>query len=187
MVKRCSSTVGLRVRRSNPKFYGFPGLFELLTSSYLGSVVYSVTMVIIAAVDRSARSESVVVQAEILSNAFDAPIHAIHVLTPREFREIEEDSYQDTRQTIPMDKIRDFAEGVAVNALDAAGVNGTGVGLIGRASNEIISYATEVNAMYLVVGPRQRSPAGKALFGSVAQSLLLEADIPVVSVPAERS
>lgn len=144
-------------------------------------------MVIIAAVDRSARSEYVVAQASKLSEAFDAPVHAIHVLTPREFREMEEDSYQDTRQTIPMEKIREFAEDVAANALDSAGVTGTSKGLIGRASSEILSYATEESAEYIVVGPRKRSPAGKALFGSVAQSILLDADIPVVSVSTEQS
>ena len=142
-------------------------------------------MVIIAAVDRSARAENVVAQSRILSDAFDTPVHAVHVLTPREFREIEEDSYQDTRQTIPMETIREFAEDVAANALDSAGVTGTSVGLIGRASSEILSYASEVGAEYIVVGPRKRSPAGKALFGSVAQSLLLDADIPVVSVAGQ--
>lgn len=144
-------------------------------------------MVIIAAVDRSDRSEYVVAQASELSDAFDAPVHAIHVLTPREFREIEEDSYQDTRQTIPVETIREYAEDVAANALDSAGVTGTSVGLIGRASNEILSYATEVSAEYIVVGPRKRSPAGKALFGSVAQSILLDATVPVVSVATERT
>lgn len=142
-------------------------------------------MVILAAVDRSERAKEVVNQADVLSGAFDASIHSIHVLSPREFREIEEESYQDTRQTIPMEIIREHAEQVAENALDDAGVNGTAVGLIGSASNEILSYAEETDAAYIVVGPRRRSPAGKALFGSVAQSLLLDAEIPVVSVPTE--
>lgn len=86
-----------------------------------------------------------------------------------------------------METVREFAEDVAANALDSAGVTGTSVGLIGRASSEILSYASEVGAEYIVVGPRKRSPAGKALFGSVAQSLLLDADIPVVSVAGQQA
>jgi nucleotide-binding universal stress UspA family protein len=36
----------------------------------------------------------------------------------------------------------------------------------------------------LVVGVRKRSPVGKAVLGSIAQSLILEATVPVLSVKA---
>jgi nucleotide-binding universal stress UspA family protein len=39
-----------------------------------------------------------------------------------------------------------------------------------------------VNAEILVIGARRRSPVGKFLLGSVAQTLILDADIPVVEV-----
>jgi len=38
----------------------------------------------------------------------------------------------------------------------------------------------------LVVGVRRRSPVGKAVLGSIAQRLILEADIPVLSVKASQ-
>jgi len=42
--------------------------------------------------------------------------------------------------------------------------------------------AHDVDARYLVIGGRKRSPVGKALFGSIAQRVLLEADSPVTFV-----
>lgn len=41
-----------------------------------------------------------------------------------------------------------------------------------------------VEADLLVIGARHRSPVGKALLGSVAQTLILEADLPVLVVKA---
>ncbi len=37
----------------------------------------------------------------------------------------------------------------------------------------------------LVVGVRRRSPVGKVVLGSIAQRLILEADVPVLSVKAK--
>ena len=38
----------------------------------------------------------------------------------------------------------------------------------------------------LVIGARQRSPVGKALLGSVAQTLILDSTVPILVVKAER-
>lgn len=48
---------------------------------------------------------------------------------------------------------------------------------------DVLQFAEEIDADELVIGVRERSPAGKALFGSVAQKLLLNSDRPVVVVP----
>ena len=45
-----------------------------------------------------------------------------------------------------------------------------------------VRMATEVDADRVVVGGDRRSPAGKAVFGSDAQTILLDADCPVVYV-----
>lgn len=55
-------------------------------------------------------------------------------------------------------------------------------GRVGDPTEEIMSLATRRNPRYLVIGGRKRSPAGKAVFGSVTQSVLLEANWPVVTV-----
>lgn len=58
------------------------------------------------------------------------------------------------------------------------------VDLTGRssASDEILRVAKEVGAELIVVGLRRRSAVAKALLGSNAQRILLEADCPVLAV-----
>lgn len=46
----------------------------------------------------------------------------------------------------------------------------------------IVAFAKEVGADRVFVGGRKRSPAGKAVFGSTAQHVLLNADCPVTFV-----
>jgi len=46
----------------------------------------------------------------------------------------------------------------------------------------ILDLAADVDADVIVMGGRKRSPAGKALFGSVTQSVILDATIPVTVV-----
>jgi len=46
----------------------------------------------------------------------------------------------------------------------------------------VVDAAREVQAALVVVGVRPRSPMGKALLGSVAQRVIIDADCPVLSV-----
>jgi nucleotide-binding universal stress UspA family protein len=48
----------------------------------------------------------------------------------------------------------------------------------------LLTLVESVNADLLVIGARHRSPVGKALLGSVTQTLILEADLPVLVVKA---
>ncbi len=52
-------------------------------------------------------------------------------------------------------------------------------------ADEVLAYADEVDADEFVIGIRKRSPTGKALFGSVAQDILLGSNIPLRVVPRE--
>lgn len=46
----------------------------------------------------------------------------------------------------------------------------------------VIDVAQETNALLVVVGIRRRSPIGKAVMGSVAQRIVLDAPCPVLAV-----
>jgi nucleotide-binding universal stress UspA family protein len=46
--------------------------------------------------------------------------------------------------------------------------------------------ARTTNADLIVIGLRRRTPVGKLIMGSAAQTILLEADCPVLAVKAPR-
>lgn len=50
---------------------------------------------------------------------------------------------------------------------------------------DVVAHADEVGADELVFTVRDRSPAGKAIFGSTAQRLLLSSDRPMRVIPRE--
>lgn len=52
-------------------------------------------------------------------------------------------------------------------------------------SEGIVDLATDIDADLVVVGGRRRSPVGKALFGSVTQSVILDSPVPVAVVGVE--
>lgn len=52
-------------------------------------------------------------------------------------------------------------------------------------AEDLISAAEEVNADFIIIGLRRRTPVGKLILGSNAQRILLDASCPVMAVKAE--
>jgi len=53
-----------------------------------------------------------------------------------------------------------------------------------EAADHLLDIADEIDPDQIVIGLRRRSPTGKALWGSTAQRILLNADHPVTAVKA---
>lgn len=68
----------------------------------------------------------------------------------------------------------------AREVLEAAGVEVTLRESSGDPATAIVELADELDADLICVAGRKRSPAGKALFGSVAQDVFLETERPVL-------
>ncbi len=49
-------------------------------------------------------------------------------------------------------------------------------------AEDLVGVATELNAEFIVIGLRRRTPVGKLILGSNAQRVLLEAPCPVLAV-----
>lgn len=137
-------------------------------------------MPVVAAVDQSERGQSVIKQATQLADDAGVSLHVVHVGSvgvPSP-----EGGYDaDTEEDIARQEAVQIAR-TAVNDAGDVGEPET-VGLVGDPAKEILEYSTAQDAEYIVVSARKRSPLGQAVFGSVTQSLLLNADRPVVAVP----
>ncbi|GAB7091644.1 hypothetical protein JCM18237_19150 [Halorubrum luteum] len=90
---------------------------------------------------------------------------------------------------------RDNPEGASVNQLsavrrarerlEAAGVDTVHAEASGDPAEEILALADEIDANVICLSGRKRTPAGKAVFGSVTQAVIRGSDRPVLAVPRE--
>ncbi|ELY62954.1 universal stress protein [Natrinema versiforme] len=136
-------------------------------------------MVIVAAVDRSDRADTVIKQAKVLAEAFADTIHVVHVLSTSEFVNLGRTKAKEG-DPIDMESVKNVASNISEEAAEPLSRPFEAVGLMGNPSDEIVNYADEQDARYIVVAGRKRSPTGKAIFGSVNQSILLNSECPVV-------
>ncbi|KAJ1684033.1 hypothetical protein LUZ63_020773 [Rhynchospora breviuscula] len=58
--------------------------------------------------------------------------------------------------------------------------------LVSDVAEAVLAAVEETSARLVVVGVRRRTPVGKALLGSVAQRLILDAECPVLAVKPAR-
>jgi nucleotide-binding universal stress UspA family protein len=96
-------------------------------------------------------------------------------------------AYRDDADAAGPDLPDEASPGVvaAERTLTDAGIETETSELFVPVAQGIVDLAREIEADLIVMSGRTRSPAGKALFGSVTQSVLLDAPIPVTVVTVE--
>ena len=57
---------------------------------------------------------------------------------------------------------------------------------VAQVSEALLGAVKELDPQLLVIGARRRSPMGKAFLGSVAQNVILDAEVPVLVVKSPR-
>lgn len=140
-------------------------------------------MAVIAAVEEDAGARRIIEEASELADAFGEELHVVHVENQYESTErIRRSSQANPGEEIDTDDPKRIATVKAERIASEVVDDFTAVGLVGYPGQEVLSYAEKTDAPYIVIGGRRRSPVGKALFGSVAQEIVLGADRPVVSV-----
>jgi len=145
-------------------------------------------MAVLAAVIDSPASYRVVEVAYDLANAYDDSLTVLHAISDEEadsdleeIREIED--FADVSITDIERRASHIADRIVDDALGEFDRDRVSTrGQIGPPTDSILAAADDVDARYLVIGGKRRSPTGKAVFGSVTQSVLLNTDRPVVTV-----
>lgn len=128
-------------------------------------------MSVLAAVDDGEGYGSVVRTGAELATAFDEELVVLHVGPPGEGEEAAERVAREAIET----------------HLDAESVDVRPRASLGEPATELLERIREDEPHYVVVGSRKRTPVGKAILGSVAQLVMLNSSVPVVSVQLEES
>lgn len=145
-------------------------------------------MVILAAVGESDDQDRIIEVAYDLAKTYEDELRVLHVIPENDaddhFDSIRAvDEFKNISFSVEIDRAEHIAETFIDRALETdSAENVSAMGRIGNAADEILSVAETLDPRFLVIGGRKRSAVGKAIFGSVTQSVILNADQTVVAV-----
>lgn len=145
-------------------------------------------MTIAAAISGADRDATVVREGRKLAERLGEPLFVVLVMESADFVEYERANIEETGRVKDRTDVeamaRAFASDIADDALDGDFEYEVRA-FIGDPVEELSNFADANEVEYLVIGGRKRSPIGKLVFGSTAQSILLNYDRPIVSVKSE--
>lgn len=131
-------------------------------------------MSLLVAIDTDRGAEAVVSTGLELATALDEDLIVLYVVPESENRERKQAEIEDILEEAAGD-----ADRVELRVIDQP--SGRDVPS-GRTASGILDVADDIDARYIVVGSRKRTPIGKVMLGSIAQLVLINAEVPVVTV-----
>ena len=142
----------------------------------------------LAVVDADESTKGLVREAGELAAAVDAELVLLHVTTDEEYEEKRRmmekipdiDSHYSSTQALQ--GAEQFAGDLGRDVLEGVDVDYRAVGALGDEQNQILKKAEEYDCDHLFIAGEKRSPTGKALFGDLTQSVILNFDGPVTVV-----
>ena len=148
------------------------------------------TVVVAAGSGDEDRLQKIVETATDLAGPAGAAVRLVHVFEREEYDRIRSQLDIAADDEVSPDEVakRHVTVRKLGDAMDAAGLSYSWHGRISDANKQgdaIVEAATDLGADLLVVGGRRRSPTGKAVFGSTAQDVMLDAPCPVTFVRAD--
>lgn len=135
---------------------------------------------ILVPTDGSEQAAEAIPHALNLAQHYDATVHALCVVNRAATRQLSPTRAETTMEAMSEEAERATKE--VEDEMEKAGVECLPVVLEGAPDETILDYVEQNDIDIVVIGGRKRTPAGKLLFGSVTQSVILHADVPVTVV-----
>jgi nucleotide-binding universal stress UspA family protein len=142
----------------------------------------------LAVVDAEESTKALVREAGELAAAVGAELVLLHVTSSDEY-----ESKRKTMESIPNSPVgysaqkaregaEQFAADIGREVLDGIDASYQSVGAVGDEQTQILEAAEEYDCDHLFIAGEKRSPTGKALFGDLTQSVILNFAGPVTVI-----